>query len=54
VRDWALTALYAGAGLASLAAPMAAQPLLLALGVAIAAVGWRLIRGRLEAVAAAS
>ena len=47
-RAWGITAVFAGAGLASERAPGALQPWLFALAVLIAALGWKLVRRRLE------
>jgi Fuc2NAc and GlcNAc transferase len=48
LRVWGLVGLYALAGLGAEAAPSAWRPVLFALGVVVAAVGWRVIRRRLE------
>jgi UDP-N-acetylmuramyl pentapeptide phosphotransferase/UDP-N-acetylglucosamine-1-phosphate transferase len=48
LRVWAITGIYGLAGLASLGAPAGIQPLLFALGVAVAASLWLAARRRLE------
>ena len=50
-RVWAIMAAYAAWALVSEAAPEGGRPLLFALGVAVAAVLWRMARRRLEAPA---
>lgn len=49
LRVWLIVGLFAAAGLASEAAPAGLRPLLFALGVGVAAVGWRAARRRVEA-----
>jgi UDP-N-acetylmuramyl pentapeptide phosphotransferase/UDP-N-acetylglucosamine-1-phosphate transferase len=48
LRAWVITALYAGAGLASEWAPEGTRPLLFAAGVAVCAAAWTAARRRLE------
>ena len=54
LRVWAIMAAYGAWALAAEAAPEGLRPPMFALGVAVAAVLWRLTRRRLEATAASS